>query len=352
MNSIVDAQSFKLGPGVNISHWLSQRAEGMPDPREFFTPEDVAFIKKQGFRHIRLPIEESIMWKRNGERDETAFATLKDALDWIQEAGLTAIVDLHIINSHHFNASNNEGENTLFTSPQSQQHLVDLWMDLSRFLRSYDNGFLAYELLNEAVAEDSEDWNALVAKLIQAVRQVEPHRNIVVGSNRWQMVQTFPELEVPPEDSHIILSFHYYSPFPFTHYKASWVGPYRTYEGPIQYPGALVPEGTLEGLPAGPVKEMLVDNYGPHSKETLQESMQVAFAKAEKLGMPIYCGEWGCLPTVPREDRLAWYRDMSRIFREEEVAHAIWDYKGSFGIRNHETGEADKALIEAILSPQ
>ena len=53
---------------------------------------------------------------------------------------------------------------------------------------------LAYELLNEAVAEDPDDWNKLIAKGIEVVRANEPDRVIVVGSNQWQQGHTFKDL--------------------------------------------------------------------------------------------------------------------------------------------------------------
>ena len=49
------------------------------------------------------------------------------------------------------------------------------------------------------------------------IREREPHRKIVVGSNMWQHVDTFHQLKVP-DDQDIILSFHFYRPHIFTHY--------------------------------------------------------------------------------------------------------------------------------------
>lgn len=340
---------LELGSGVNISHWLSQRSSRSPDPRQYFTEADVAFIAEQGFDHIRLPIEESVMWTDNGEPDATAFETLDRTIGWIQEAGLKAVVDLHIINSHHFNASNNEGENTLFTEPASQDHLIDLWTELSARLKKWDTDFLAYEILNEAVAEDHDDWNKLLAKAIPAIRELEPNRSIVVGSNRWQSVSTFPNLRLPKDDRNIILSFHFYSPFFFTHYQASWSRQVRDYDGPINYPGLLVDDEELAAMPEGEFKESMKADRGPHDKETLRQLMSPAIEYAKLHRLPLYCGEWGALKTVDRDDLLRWYRDVSEILAEEGIQHAIWDYQGNFGIKNYTTGQTDAELIEAIL---
>jgi len=53
-------------------------------------------------------------------------------------------------------------------------------------LRQYPNEKLAYEILNEAVAKDSEDWNKVFNKVLAAIRTREPGRIIVLGSNMWQ----------------------------------------------------------------------------------------------------------------------------------------------------------------------
>jgi endoglucanase len=344
------SKDFKLGAGVNISHWLSQRDTGMPDPRDFFTEEDVRFLADQGFGHIRLPIEESILWDEAGNPDEVAFETLDMTLGWIEEAGLTAIVDLHIINSHHFNAENEDGKNVLFSDPAAQQHLMNIWKELSTRLAKWPVNFLAYEILNEAVADDHEDWNKLVAKCIASIREDEPNRVLVIGSNKWQGAWSMEFLKVPSDDANIILSFHTYHPHAFTHYKASWTGEYSSYKGPIQYPGLLISDEYLAGMPEGHNKDYLKSQQGPNNKEGLREHIMPAVKVAQELDLPLYCGEWGCMKTVDREQMLQWYRDMSEVLEEEGVAHAIWDYKGHFGIRDHETKQYDPELIQAILN--
>lgn len=340
-----------LGQGVNLSHWLSQRGpeREWPDPRDFFTGADVALLAAQGWDHVRLPIEESIMWKKNGKRNDEAFETLDTVIGWIEAAGMNAIVDLHIVNSHHFNAVNDGGENTLFTQDSSQEQFLDLWRDLSKFLIKWDNDFLAYELLNEAVADEHDQWNKLIAKAIKTMRELEPNRPIVVGSNRWQLAGSFPFFRVPDNDPNIILSYHFYSPFRFTHYRASWVGHYANYDGPINYPGLLVTDEELAAVEDEEIRAMLKENQGPHNKEGMRQEMLPAIEYARIHQLPLYLGEWGTLKTVDRDDLLVWYRDVGEILREEGVNHAIWDYQGSFSIKDYESGKVDTELLKAIL---
>ena len=116
--------------------------------------------------------------------------------------------------SHYFNAVN-EGDkaaNTLFTSEEAQQGLINLWYQLSDALKDYSTDWVAYEFMNEPVADEHEQWNQLVAKVHKALRDREPQRTLVVGSNRWQGYETMKYLKVPEGDKNIILSFHYYNP--------------------------------------------------------------------------------------------------------------------------------------------
>src|SRR5204862_2505359 len=115
---------------------------------------------------------------------------------------------------------------------------------------------VAYELMNDPVADDPEDWNKLVEKASQIIRMNEPSRKIVIGSNRWQNPDTFDKLRIPANDKNIILSFHMYEPMLLTHHTASWAS-IRDYKGPVNYPGVIVKQEDLSGLPDSVKNEVL-----------------------------------------------------------------------------------------------
>ena len=318
---------FEVKKGTNIAHWLSQSGRRGEKRREFFTEKDVQAIAAMGFDHIRLPIDEEQMWKEDGQRHADAFELLTNCLDWCADHGLRVIVDLHILRSHHFNAE----EKPLWTDPQEQEKFYDLWRDLSSDLKDYPNGQVAYELMNEAVADDHELWNNLVANALAAIRELEPERTIVIGSNRWQSTHTFDELKVPANDSNILLSFHFYEPFLLTHYHASWTG-LKDYEGPVHYPGEILTFDEYNAFEADQKK--LTNNWvgKEFSKEVLFEMWQEPIRKAKKLGLPLYCGEFGIIAGPPEDDRLQWYQDMIALFEENGIGYANWNYKSdNFG---------------------
>jgi endoglucanase len=334
---------FDIKRGVNISHWLSQSGRRGDQREAFFTRDDVVQIAGFGYDHIRLPIDEEQMWDEQGNKETRAFELLHEAIGWALELELRLIVDLHIIRSHHFNVP----ENPLWTDRAEQLKFVDMWRNLSEELKDYPLDMVAYELMNEAVADDPCDWNRLVAETMEAVRELEPGRKIVIGSNRWQSVHTFPDLVIPENDPHIILSFHFYDPFLLTHHQASWTH-IRDYAGPVNYPGLSVDPADLEGLPEDLVTAVGIHNQ-VYTRESIEEMIMLPLQYAMEKGLPLYCGEWGCLPSVPGEMRLQWYADVRKVLEKHDIAWANWDYKGGFGVVDRQNGEPYHDLLEVLL---
>jgi endoglucanase len=335
---------FNIKRGINISHWLSQSQRRGIERDEYFTQSDVQLIASLGFDHIRLPIDEVQMWDDYGNKEPRAFELMHKAIGWALEENLPVIVDLHIIRSHHFNLP----ENPLWTDRNEQLKFVELWRQLSEELIKYPNNMVAYELMNEPVADDPELWNNLVAETIAAIRESEPERKLVIGSNRWQSVHTFKDLRIPENDRHIILSFHFYEPFLLTHHQASWTS-IAPYNGPVNYPGLTVnPEDIPADLSENVIRDLNHHNQ-VYNREKINELVQMPLAFAKKYDLPLYCGEWGCLPTVPQEAMYQWYQDVRSVMEENEIAWTKWDYKGSFGILDRNTLEKQTELLEILL---
>ena len=331
--------------GVNISHWLSQSERRGKEREEFFTEKDVEFIASIGYDHIRIPIDEGQMWSENGKKEPEAFQLLHSAIGWAFKHELKVILDLHILRSHHFN----EDEKPLWTDPLAQERFFQCWRDLSSELSKYSIEKLAYELMNEPVADDPEDWNELVAKAAKVVRENEPQRFIVIGSNRWQSVHTFDALKVPENDPYIILSFHFYEPFLLTHHQASWTS-IGDYDGPVKYPGLLVDSKDIVAIEDAKLREEIKRRNGVWNRDTIEKMMSKPIQKAKELNLQLYCGEWGCLPTVSRNSFLHWYGDMHDILEGHNIAWTNWDYKGGFGVVDRRLDDAPiDDLIEVLF---
>jgi endoglucanase len=331
--------AFTARRGVNVSHWLSQSDRRGAERRARLTREDVRLLADLGFDHLRLPVDEEQMWAEDGRPEAEAFDLLGQALDGCAEEGLRAIVDLHILRSHHFNAK----AKPLWTEPAAQERFVGCWRELSRFLRARPLDRVAYELLNEPVADDPELWNALAAKAHAALRETEPRRTLVIGSNHFQSALTFDRLRVPRSDPHLLLSFHFYEPLHLTHYRAGWV-PFGDYAGPVRYPGPTVAAADLAGLPATLAKEMARATEAWDRARILGHFAK-PLAAARATGLPLYCGEWGCYRQAPRGPRLAWYRDVLSLLDAEKIGWAIWDFRGGFALVDKDGVDRELAAI-------
>jgi endoglucanase len=354
--AVTNPAGFVITRGTNLSHWLSQDFR-WHSREAWLTKNDLEFIAREGFDHVRLPVDEMELWNEDGSRNEAAFKLMREAIDWSREAHLRVILDMHVLRSHHFNAANEGGTNTLFSDPKAQQHLVKLWKDLASVVGDVPVSELAYEIMNEPVADNPEDWNKLVALVSKAIRKTEPNRVLVIGANRWQIPQSVPLLKLPEGDKNIIISFHTYSPMLLTHYTAEWIG-LRDYKGPVNYPGVIAKtEGNAylekkQNDPAdGHFVKQAAEEWNP---ERIYKEIEPAVIRAKELGLQLYCGEFGCLPTVPREMRLAYYHDIVSVFEKNGIAWANWEYKGDFGIfewhgAKETLGAPDVRLLDALM---
>jgi len=329
--------SFEIKNGVNISHWLSQSRQRGENRKAYFTRSDVEFIASLGYDHIRIPIDEEQMFIEDGQKEPEAFALLHDALGWCEEFNLRAVVDLHILRSHYFMAD----EKPLFTEVNAQEKFYECWRKISGELSKYSVDKVAYEPMNEPVADDPEIWNVIVNRCIEAIRKLEPKRTIIVGSNRWQSFSTVKDLRIPENDPNLIISFHYYEPFLLTHYKASWTH-VKDITVPVHYPGQLIADADLDSAKnhAGAGKKIFdIDVIESHFMQVIEV--------AQKYNLKIYCGEYGCIHVAPHEDKIRWYKDLYTLFERHGIARANWDYKGSFAILRN--GEPQTEMINAIL---
>ena len=339
--------NFTIKRGTNLSHWLSQSRVRGEARRLHIQEDDFARLEQLGFDFVRIPIDEEQFWDEKGNKLPEAWELLTNGIDLALKHHLRVVVDLHIIRAHHFNSASNK---LLFTSEEAQQGLINLWYQLSDVLKKYSNDYVAYEFMNEPVADDHEQWNVVVEKVHKALREVEPQRTLVIGSNRWQSYDTIEFLRVPEGDKNIILSFHYYNPMVLTHYGAPWAS-IGKYKGKINYPGIMVLQEDYDAAPEEVKGELKQYTTQVWNKDKIREDFKDAIASAKKYGLQLFCGEWGVYEPVERELAYRWYKDMLEIFDEFDIAWTTWCYDGDFGFWDQRTEDyKDKPLVDLLMS--
>mgnify|MGYP006283236555 CR=1 FL=1 len=336
--------SFVIHRGLNASHWLSQSDKRGDERATYMQEKDFATIAELGFDHVRLPIDEEQMWDEDGNKMQEAWELMHDAINWSFAYNLRVVVDLHVLRSHHFNNPDNR---QLWEDKTAQEGFITFWRQLSEELKQYPNDKLAFEPLNEAVSDNPDDWNNLINWVIAEIRKLEPERTIIMGSNNWQTVGTFKDLKVPEGDENIILSFHYYEPFLLTHYQAPWTN-LKDVSVDINYPGQMIKKEDFDNLDAAE-QELVKDRNTFNDRSTIDKDIVQAVEVAQKYGLKLYCGEFGCFPTTDIEFRTAWYEDMMAIFDKYDIAWAHWNYKNDFPVVDAETLEPITELTSILL---
>jgi endoglucanase len=170
-------------------------------------------VKSAGFSAIRLPVR----W--NAHAAQTAPYTISPAffarVDWaIQQATTRGLAV--VVNIHHYDE--------LIAEPAAHKaRFLAIWQQVaSRYAKQ--SNLVFFEVLNESNGKLEPFLNQYMQQAIATIRQSNPTRAIVVGGNGWNSIQGLYDLQLP-NDPNLIGTFHFYSPFEFTHQGAEWVSP-------------------------------------------------------------------------------------------------------------------------------
>lgn len=329
----MNANGFRLKRGTNVSHLFVDENLPLNDQRLYFNRRDIRCICDLGFDHVRIPIVEERIWHPDGSVIVERFDYLSLIVQQCIDAGLRVILCLQEIASHQF-TFRGTAVPALFLDRREVEKLCSLWVGLSDRFKDFPNDKLAYELLNEPLAPEDEDWNRVFAQVYHVVRSREPERTILVGSNFFQIPEKIKRLVLPAEDRNMIRSFHFYYPQLFTHNGATWSS-LGQYKGPVQYPGRPVPKEHLRELELLGTHPKLSNR--PMNKAVMRRIIEEAIGSEERSAHPLHCGEFGCFAGVPLRLQQRWFADVVGSLEEAGVAWTQWDWKGNFGLLDKTT---------------
>ncbi|MFK5921260.1 MAG: cellulase family glycosylhydrolase [Verrucomicrobiota bacterium] len=173
-----------IGKGINLGNALDAPKEGAWG----VTLKEAYFelISQAGFDSIRIPVN----WANHAAKKApyTIDPTFLARVDWAVEQALSRDLVV-ILNIHHYDE--------LYSHPKKNRaRFVALWKQLAEHYQN-SPATLYFEILNEPHGElTSELWNQYLEQSLTVIRK----------------------------DKNIIVTFHFYLPFKFTHQGASWVG--------------------------------------------------------------------------------------------------------------------------------
>lgn len=303
----------RLGRGVNMGNSFEGPTEaewGNP-----WKPEYFKIMAELGFDHVRLPIR----WETADRSMATAPYTINATFfDRIQQVVDTALkYKLHIIiNMHHHEA--------LYEDPAGQKdRFLSQWYQIADHFKNHSDS-LIFEVLNEPHGNVSPSiWNEYFNDALAEIRKTNPTRVVLMGVAEYGGLGAIAQLQLP-DDEYIILSPHYYNPFPFTHQGAEWV------EGADAWLGT-------------------VWNDTEADRETVMSEFSYALQYSEANRIPIHVGEFGSYSKADLASRGRWTTFLARWFEEQNMSWAYWEFSAGFGIYNPATEQFVSPLVNALL---
>ncbi len=304
--------------GVNFTNWLEFRTAEQIHP-DFFTFQDFENARKLGCDVIRLPIHfEKICQEADGFRiPQKVLDILDHVAAWCAELKMYIIFDFH-----------NDCSADSATHDDVDKILVPVWTQLASRYKDHSQ-YIVYEIMNEPHVISIERWNEILGRLFRLIRSIDEKHWIIVGGADWNStaaMKTLPDFQ----DDRVIYNFHYYDPHTFTHQGAPWCHMERVLGIPFPYDAEKMPP-----LPENPteVEKRCFDNYPVNGQlSAVIDCFDQYVEFSRERNAPVFCGEFGCLMTVPNDLRINWYRIVARLLAERGIARTSWDYFGGFGV--------------------
>jgi endoglucanase len=301
-----------LGKGINLGNALEAPREG--DWGLTLKAEYFRLIKQAGFDSVRIPVR----WSAHAGT-KAPFEIDADFLkrvDWAIEQALGQGLGV-VLNVHHYEGMYQEPD-------RHRARLAALWKQIAGHYRGQSDR-LVFELLNEPQAKlNDEGWNQTIPDVLAAVRESNLRRAVIIGPAQWNSLNSLDKLTLPEADRMLIVTFHYYSPFQFTHQGASWVKDSGKWKG-----------RSWKGTPA--------------ELQAVERDFDRAAAWGKKHKRPLYLGEFGAFSAADLDSRARWTRAVAREAERQGFSWAYWEFGAGFGAYDSAAKAWRQPLLDALM---
>ena len=304
------AQNQRLGRGVNVLGYdpiWKDRQQGRFQEKYF------RMLKDAGFNHIRINLHPFRDNKLGADNKPSAawFETLDWSLRHALESRLVVILDFH-----EFQAM---GQDPVGNKPR----MMAIWRQIAEHCKDAPADVI-FEILNEPNKKLTADlWNPMLREALAIIRQSNPHRTVIVGPTSWNSIKELDKLELPEDDRGLIVTVHYYSPFPFTHQGAAFAG----------------------------LKDKTGVSWTGSEKE--QGAILKDFDKAQAWGRqhrrPIYLGEFGVYDKAETASRVRWTSFVTRQAEQRTWSWAWWQFDGDFVLYDQRHDRWTEPILRALV---
>lgn len=304
------AQVKRMARGVNI---LGYDPIWEHPGKARFEAKHFKLIREAGFQTVRINLH-ALQRLGKAPAYKLPEAWLK-TLDWAVENalrnGLVVIFDLH-------------NYNDVAKGPASfKPRLMAFWKQIGERYKTAPDG-LVFEILNEPNGKlDAPLWNAWLAEALAVIRATNPTRTVVIGPPMWNGINYLGDLVLPETDRNIVVTVHYYEPFPFTHQGASWS-----------------PETVrLSGVTWGKAEEI----------RRLEADFDRVQAWSAANRRPILLGEFGAYDKAPMESRVRWTSAVARAAEARGWAWTYWQFDSDFIVYDIDKDRWVEPILRALV---
>lgn len=343
-NRVPTTRLTRLAKGANLCRWFRFNNTKSEELKDYVTESESKTMRKMGLTHVRLCLQPRVILEPStGEVRQEVASYVDAAIERFHRAGLLVVIDLH-----------NE-DRADEVNPAWQEAFVKFWGTFAARLKHFDPDLTVLEIINEPVFKGrEEEWNTLNQRLANAIRKNAPDHTIMTSGPNWGGIDGLRKLK-PLEDPNVVYSFHCYDPFAFTHQGATWAGPDVKPLRNVPYPSS--PEAVaplLSDLEQYPGSKKMLENYGNQrwTKARLAARFKEGIEWGARNNVPLYCGEFGVLPTYAKaEHRANWFRDFGQVLAENQIGWAVWGWDEGFGLNRHRVDgrlEVDRTVATAL----
>lgn len=332
-------------------------------------------LRDTGMNFLRVPILAGPFMEFNKPQRIAALRNVSTVLKTALDMGFTLLVEYH-------STAPGSGEYKRITaSAKSRAHFIEAFKDLYSVVAPLSKDKIIFETINEPTGPcDDESALEFQTEIIRAVIKDHPDLKITVTGACYSSYRSLIKIDparfgVPKEN--LYFTFHYYSPFSFTHQGNTW-----SYPPALQY---------VTGLPwpargcdldkiNSEIEETYRDTeaYGRYGDKILDETHKIVSKYCESGAAEHFIGEefekvreWADDHDVPRSNiilgefgvlkregkwngaRLDSAARWTKAVREEAeksgFAWTIWNYKDGYSlVRSDEPGDFYPELIDAL----
>jgi endoglucanase len=310
-----------LGRGINFGNMLEAPREG--DWGQRVEDAFIELVGQLGFAdHVRLPVRWSNHASACAEAiiDPRFFARVDHVVEGLLAQGLSVVLNMH----HYRQLEGNplDRHESAVAPDVVEQRFYAMWRQIAAHYAGHGRRLL-FEPYNEPHGSMDATWNDQLSRVVRVIRARNPTRALVVGPVHWNNASALPRLVLPP-DPNLILTTHQYEPFDFTHQGAPWI---------------------KQPLPTG------IDCCDVDQQQIIIAKLDLAQREAQRMGYPMYIGEFGAFSKAPHSARLRFLRFMREQMAERGMSWSYWELASGFGLYDPVAKVLRADLFDALFGP-